>query len=144
MSSLVPFNRDQNFLTGRFHSMLDDFFNDFWTPSRSFRGETFKLDVKESEEAYTIEADLPGIGKEDINIGLNNAQLTISVAKKEEKETKNENYVHRERRYSSMSRGVYVPDAETKGISAKLEDGVLKVTVPKSKDKGGQNRIEIE
>ncbi|MFY9285376.1 MAG: Hsp20 family protein, partial [Tissierellaceae bacterium] len=70
--------------------------------------------------------------------------VTISVDRKEEISEEKDNYIHRERRHSSMCRSVYLADAEDEGIKANLDNGILKISVPK-KDSGRKaRRIEIE
>ena len=66
MAGLIPFNKNRSSLSrsgfGDFYNMLDDFFNDTWLPTRSLISDTFKVDVVESDEAYAVEAELPGAG----------------------------------------------------------------------------------
>ena len=148
MSGLVPFSRGGSlFNTGGrrgLYNMLDDFFSDPWMSERSLVLDTFKVDVKEDEKAYAIDAELPGVQKEEINLALTEGRLTISVEKEEKTEDKKENYVHKERRYGSVSRSIYLADAASEGIEAKLEDGLLKITVPKKEKSGGPNKIIIK
>lgn len=144
---LVPFNR-RNFVRrdDDFYSMydvLDDFFSDTLT-SRNLSRDTFKLDIEEKENTYLIEAELPGIDKDEVSIELDNDRLVISVERKEEKDIEEKNYVHRERRYSSMSRGVYLGDIDKGDIKAKLDNGVLSIEVPKKTEVEETKKIEIE
>jgi HSP20 family protein len=148
MAGLVPFNKRKSSLSrsgfGDFYSMLDDFFSNTWPwPTRSFFPDTFRLDVKESEKEYNVEAEIPGVGKDEINIELDDGRLTISVDRNESIDEENENYIHRERRKSSMRRSVYLEDAKEEGIVAKLDNGILKITVPKSGKQKKSRRIEI-
>jgi HSP20 family protein len=147
MAGLVPFNRNGSFLrpsgTRGFYNMLDDFFSDSFLP-RSLVFDTFKVDVKEDEKAYTVDAELPGVKKEEIGLSLNDGRLSISVQREEKVDEEKENYVHRERRYGSCERSIYLSDASPDGIEAKLEDGVLKVTVPKQDKGDGKKKIEIK
>lgn len=150
MASMVPFNRYNTAIDApvRFYDMLDDFFN-FPAPSSSIRrslaADTFKIDVIDDEKGYTIEAELPGIAKEDINLEFDNDQLTIAINHTEEKdESKPEkHYVHKERRQVSMSRSIYLHDINADGITAKLEDGVLTVEVPKKVAEDNAKKILI-
>lgn len=79
-------------------------------------------------------------------LSLNDGRLTISVQRKEEtkEEDKEKQYLHQERRYASMSRSVYLAEAASEGIAAKLNDGVLKITVPKEPQIKTNKKIEIE
>lgn len=148
MAGLVPFNRNGSLLRQGgmrgFYNMLDDFFADTWLPERNLVFDTFKIDVKEDEKAYFIDAEMPGVKKEEINLALNDGRLSISVAREENIEDKNENYVHRERRYGSVERSVYLADANPEGIDAKLEDGLLKLVVQKQDKDSGSKKIVIK
>lgn len=147
MSGLIPFN--SRWGLGRsgfedFYNMLDDFFNNTWVPMRSFTRDTFRLDIQENDREYCIEAELPGVKKEEISLELkDDGQLTIAVEREENLEAEHKNYVHRERRYSSMQRSIYLRDAKTEGVKAKLQDGVLRIIVPKEENQGNSRRIEI-
>ncbi|MFY9324737.1 MAG: Hsp20/alpha crystallin family protein [Syntrophomonadaceae bacterium] len=147
MSRLVPFNRwglRRNDFED-FYNMLDDFFSDTWWPVRSLARDTFKLDIQENEREYCVEAELPGVTKEQINLQLkDDGRLTIAVEREENIQEDKKNYVHRERRYSSMQRSIYLRDAKTEGVKAKLQDGVLKITVPKQETHNDTFHIEID
>lgn len=150
MAGLVPFNQRRSNLTLRprgfddFTNMLDDFFSDNWMPARSLMRDTFKLDVEEAEDHYKIDADLPGVKKEEISLDMNEGRLTIGIKREEKTEEEKKNYVHKERRYCSMQRTVYLGDASMEDIKAKLEDGVLNIIVPKIKKTEVSKKIEIE
>ena len=148
MASLIPFNKKSNRLMGPgfgdFYGMLDDFFSEDLTPKRSLVSDTFKVDVVEKENEYVIEADLPGIKKEEVSLDIHDGQLRISVQREEKIEEEQKNYIHKERRYSSMSRGIYLGDATPDSIKAKLDNGVLTITVPKAPKQEVKSRIEIE
>ena len=150
MAGLIPFNRRDNSLarvnTGfeDFYNMLDDFFSDNWMQGRSLVRDTFKIDIKETDTDYSIEAELPGVKKEEIDLGVEDDSLCISVNRTEEVNQDGKNYIHRERRSSSMSRRVRLVNAKLGEIKAKLEDGVLTVTVPKEEKVTGVRKIEIE
>ncbi len=148
MAGLVPFNRNR--LTVRnagfedFYNMLDDFFSDTWTPRRSLSSDTFKVDVQDNEKEYCIDAELPGVKKEEINLEMNEGKLTISVNREESLEEEQKNYVHRERRYSSMQRAIYLQEASGDDIKAKMEDGILNIIVPKIDKKEQSVKINID
>ena len=150
MAGLVPFNRRDRGLTrtglGDFYGMLDDFFSDdFMMPRRSLARDNFKLDVQDKEKEYLIEAELPGVKKEEITLEMHDGQLIIGIKREEKVDEENKNYIHKERRYCSMSRSVYLADADSENIKAKLDGGVLEITVPKlEKSVKEKNRIEIE
>ncbi|SHI51763.1 HSP20 family protein [Dethiosulfatibacter aminovorans DSM 17477] len=148
MANLVPFNRRrrdlERFGFGDFRNMLDGFFSDSWIPERTLMHDTFKIDVKENENDYVVEAELPGVKKEEIDLKLNDGRLSISIKRDERIEEEEKNYIHKERRFCSMSRTVYLEDAETEGINAKLEDGLLTIMIPKKDKKDRSKRIDID
>ena len=93
-----------------------------------------KTDVKETEEGYEVDIDLPGFKKDEINAQLDNGYLTISASKGLDKEEKDKQgkYIRRERFSGAMSRSFYVGDGITQeDIKAKYEDGILRLSVPK-------------
>ena len=148
MASLIPFNRRNTDLinTGfdELYNMLDDFFTESFMPSRSLARDTFKVDVQENEKEYIVEAELPGAEKDEIKLELNDGRLNISVEREEKSEEEKKNYIHKERRYSSMCRSIYLQDVESKNATAKLENGVLTVNIPKIEKVDNTKLIEIE
>lgn len=149
MAKLIPFNTNQNslFNTGfdEFYNMLDDFFSDGKPYHRSFARDTFKLDVKDNETEFNVLADLPGVKKEEVKIAMDDGKLSISINRAEENEEKKENYLHRERLSCSMTRGIYLGEnTDATAIKAKLEDGVLKLTIPKKEKVISKVNVEIE
>lgn len=93
-----------------------------------------KTDVKETENGYMVDMDLPGFKKEEIKLSLENGYLTVSASKGLDKEEKNEQdkYVRRERYAGSMSRSFYVGDHVTENdIHPKYENGILSFCLPK-------------
>ena len=149
MVGLVPFNRRSRDLATKtgledFYNVLDDFFSSDWPMKRNLAYDTFKVDVQDSGNEYIIEAEMPGLSKEDIKLGLDDEKLTISVTKNESTEEKDKNYIHRERRSVSMSRTVHLADADACGIKAKLSDGLLKITVPKAEKASTAIDIDVD
>ena len=89
--------------------------------------------LKEDDENYILEAELPGLKKEDIKISLKNDVLTISGERKEEKEKKDKHSHIVERQYGSFYRSFTLPSGvEEDKIDATYKDGVLKVVLPKT------------
>lgn len=142
MMSLVPRTYLHN-TPADLYNLLDDFFT---TPTRESVHGAFKIDVKETDEAYIVEADLPGIGKDDIDIEHNENTLTISVNYQDEAEQKDEKgaYLYRERSRVSMSRSILLKDTDEEAIQAKFDNGVLTVTVPKKQHETGARKISID
>jgi HSP20 family protein len=90
------------------------------------------FNVKENENAYLIEADLPGVKDEDVEITFDRNRLTIAGTRNAEAKTEGDNYHLYERRYGSFSRSFTLPQsANADAVEAKLDAGVLTVTVPK-------------
>lgn len=146
MAGLVPFNHRNNKMVNsgfNFYNMLDDFFGDNWLESRSLFRDSFKVDIKEEDKEYIIEAELPGVNKEQINLDVDQENLCISVNHLEERKEERENYIHKERRTSSMARRIRLVDSDLDNIKAKLENGLLLIKVPKKKI-STTKRIEIE
>ena len=148
MAGLIPFNKKRNDVMNigfdDFSNMLDDFFTGSWPIQRSLAGDTFKIDIQDNDTEYTIEAELPGVKKEDVEITLNDGRLNLSVKKEEVSENKSKKYIHRERKYAQMSRSILLADADDEGIKAKLEEGVLTIQVPKKQHEDTSKRIMIE
>jgi len=148
MASLIPFNKNKNNLQSAgfddFYNMLDNFFEDTWAPMRGLQCDTFKLDVQDKEKEYAIEAEVPGVKKEEIKLEMNENRLTISIERNETVDEEKKNYIHKERRTCSMQRSVFLRDAKADGIKAKLDDGVLNITIPKDDSKAVKKSISIE
>ena len=151
MAGLIPFNRRNTGMARAgvgfedFYNMLDDFFSDgLMQPSRSLLRDSIKIDIEETDTEYHVEAELPGIRKEEIDLNVEDENLCITVNRTEETGKDGKNYIHRERRVSSMSRRVRLVDAKLDEIKAKLEDGVLTITIPKDVKTPLSRRIDIE
>ena len=97
-----------------------------------------KTDIKEMEDGYELEMDLPGFKKEEISISLEDGNLTIQAAKgldEDEKEKKSGRYIRRERYAGSCARSFYVGDDITEeDIKAEFKHGILKIFVPKKSE----------
>lgn len=145
MPGLIPFNRRGALSTGfsDFHDMLDDFFNSGIPVRRSLMNDTFKMDVEETEKSYVITAELPGINKDEIGLDLTDGRLAISVKREESAVDEKRNFIHKERRFASMARSVYLSDSNVETIEAKLDNGVLSVVVPKQDKATRTKKINI-
>ena len=138
-------------------SLFDDFM-DFPFEREFFRrtpvyGKTekniMKTDVKETDNAYELDIDLPGFKKEEVTAKLENGYLTISATKgaNNDEQNKEGKYIRRERYTGTMSRSFYVgEDVQQEDIHAKFEDGILKLTVLKEDPKKVEEKryISIE
>ncbi len=112
---------------------VDRFFDDLL--DSSFFGHSATLpavDVRETEEAYLMDIDLPGLSEKDVEVKLDNSLLTISSKKEESKEQKSNGYILRERKASSFRRSFVIPEeVEREKISANFTNGVLSLSFPK-------------
>ena len=105
-----------------------------------------KTDVRETEDGYELDIDLPGFKKDEVTAQLDNGYLTIQAAKGLDKEQKDKKgkYIRKERYAGSMSRSFYVGDAITEeDVHAKYEDGILKLSVPKKEAKAVEQTKHI-
>lgn len=94
-----------------------------------------KTDVKDMDDHYEVDIDLPGFKKDEVNAVLKDGYITISASKgldKDEKDKKTGKYIRQERYVGSMSRSFYVGENVTQEeVKAKFEDGILQLTIPK-------------
>ena len=103
----------------------------------------FPMDVEDKGDAYEVKAYLTGVSKDDIDVELNEGRLSITVNVKEES-TEGRNFLQKEFGAYSATRGIYLKDAATEGLSAKYADGVLTVNVPKFVEKKNATKIAID
>ena len=90
-----------------------------------------KVDIKDREKEYEIDAELPGYKKDEVTVEYVNNLLTITAAKHEEHEVKGENYIRQERKFGTISRSFTVDNVDAHKISAKFDNGVLCLMLPK-------------
>ncbi|WP_308543050.1 Hsp20/alpha crystallin family protein [uncultured Oscillibacter sp.] len=124
-------------------NLFDDFFgNDFgffpaWNEHSPLYGKhaknLMKTDVRETDECYELDVDLPGFQKDEIHVDLKDGYLTIRAAKGLDKDTQDKKgkYIRQERYAGACSRSFYVGDVESKDVSAKYENGILTLSLPK-------------
>lgn len=114
---------------------IDSLVNRFWgdVAAQKDSGWYPKVDVAETEDAFLVTAELPGLKREDVKVSFEDSVLTISGERKEETEQKEKTYYRRERAYGQFKRTFRVgTEVDVDGISASFADGVLQVTVPKA------------
>jgi HSP20 family protein len=131
MKNLLPVNVDNFFYPD---PIFDNFFNRFLQPIK-FSQMTFpKIDVQDTDKAYIVTADLPGVTKENITITYNNDVLAIVAQHNQEKEEqdKDTNYIRKERVSNAFSRQFVVRNIEKDNIEAVFSNGVLTITLPKA------------
>ena len=95
-----------------------------WAPS---------VDIAETETAYLIMSEIPGVNREDVKVNIENGMLTMSGERKQEKEEKGKKFHRVERSYGSFMRSFRLPDnVDEAAVKAEFKDGMLNVTLPKS------------
>lgn len=133
-------------------SLLNSLFNEIMDNTNSYKVYSNyanpKVDVKENENAYTLEMELPGKTEKDVEIELNHGNLTISSkneeTKNEEKDSKKEKYILKERNFSKFERRFALPkDVDSEKISANFKNGILTVNMIK-KPEASSKKIAIE
>ena len=142
MFGITPYRKNQNEVTyDPFREMRDMERRLFGGPFDGFfRGgdlAEFKTDVRDQGDKYLVECDLPGFAKEDIHLDLEGDVLTVKAERHSEFEDKEKQggYLRCERSYGSFSRSFDVSEIERDGIKAKLDNGVLTLTLPKKQSK---------
>lgn len=144
MFELTPFVRRNNAAVYDPFRMFDEMEKHFFKGTGI--GE-FKADIRDTGDAYELEADLPGVKKEDIKVELDGNYLTVSAERHTETDEKDNkgNYVRRERSYGSYSRSFDVSGVQTDRITAAYNDGVLKLCLPKKQEAlPTTRRLEIQ
>ena len=125
-------------------NLFDEFFDDDFPmiPMRSIRNPLYgknaknlmKTDVRETDNTYELDVDLPGFKKDEVQLDLKDGYLTISAAKglDKDQEDKKGKYIRQERYAGACSRSFFVgEEIEPRDVSAKFEDGILRVSLPK-------------
>lgn len=103
-----------------------------------------RVDMVEYDDEYVITADVPGFSKEDIEVLVTDHTLAIEAEQTEEAAVDEGNFVRRERSHASMKRRITLPsDADTEGISASMDDGVLEIHVARAEPLSEGHRIDI-
>ena len=129
MFDMMPFER-------RNHLSHYNPFRDLENWEKSFFGDMtsgFNTDIKDKGDHFELEADLPGVKKEDIAVDIDGDCLTVSAQRNSETEEKddNSNYIRRERSYGSFSRSFDISNIKSDEITGSYENGVLKLILPK-------------
>jgi HSP20 family protein len=121
-----------------FNDLVDDLFKGFLVRPVSYdaRGEALprvKVDVAEKNGAYTVTAELPGVRKDDIQVTIDGAEVTLTAEVRREKEvTHDERLLHTERTFGKVTRSFALPqEVDEAKAEARFRDGVLELTLPK-------------
>ena len=122
-----------------FDELFDDAFRPMWDMDRALYGKharaVMKTDVRETDNSYELDIDLPGFKKDEVKLDLKDGYLTISAAKGLDRDEKDKQgrYIRQERYAGQCSRSFYVGDSiQPTDVHAKFEDGILKLTLPKA------------
>ncbi|TMH67361.1 MAG: Hsp20/alpha crystallin family protein [Betaproteobacteria bacterium] len=131
-----------------FNELVDDLFKGFLVRPLSYDGRgdvlpRMKVDVAEKNGAYTVTAELPGVKKDDIQVTIDGAQVTLAAEVKREREaSQDERVLHTERVFGKASRSFTLPqEVDEAKAEAKFREGVLELTLPK---KAAANRKPIQ
>ena len=131
-------------LFDQFRTSFDDL---LWNPTTAITSRTPLMDVEDHGDKYEMNIEMPGIPKEDINIEVTPNTIEISAEHEETDEGKGKNYLRRERSSTSFYRSLDLPEElKTDNVDAELEDGVLKISLPKlePKPKKKSKKVEIK
>ncbi len=122
--------------------LFDEMFDDMMRPMHSMEKALYgkharaimKTDVRETDNSYEVDIDLPGFKKDEVNVQLEDGYLTVSAAKGLDKDEKKKGrYIRQERYAGQCSRSFYVGESvKPKDVHAKFEDGILKLSLPKA------------
>lgn len=146
MYTIVPF-RGQRAMTRNLANSLfgDDFFRSFFNMSDMVGQAGFRVDIREDGDDYLLEAELPGVPQDKIQLTLENDVLTIGADVNTEKRDHSGAYLYSERRMGHVERSFNVEGIRQDEIAARYDNGVLRVTLPKQQPeaKKAQRHIAI-
>lgn len=136
MYTMIPYRVHRDLSAHRMNDLFDDrIFRPFFDMSDMMAGSMgFKVDIKETKDAYQLEAEMPGVKQDQIDLSVDDDVLTISCDMKHEEneENKEEHYCYSERRYGHMSRSFNLEGIDQNAIKADYHDGILSVILPKA------------
>jgi HSP20 family protein len=126
-----------------FAQFMDNFINGEASQEVSNRSWAPAVDIRETEEAFLVHAELPGLSKDDVEITLENNILKLTGERRFEKDVEEKEYHRIERAYGAFTRAFSLPSrVDSSGVSASFTDGVLTITVPKVEE-AKPRRIDI-
>ena len=143
MSNTVPGNDKSMDIMRRF---LGDDWNGFFNNGLpGFLTGSIRADIKEKENEYIVEAEMPGFTKDQIEIQYENGTLTILARQQNELNENKDKYLRRERHYGELRRSFSIENIQEDQISAQYKDGILHVVLPKDQNKEIKaKRIDIQ
>ncbi len=138
-----------NYLNRRNNNNLDlfeeePFFTSFFNNFQNESNKLLSTDIKETDKEYVILIDVPGFEKKDIKISLDEGYLTVSATNHKDNKNENEKYLRCERFYGTCSRSYYIGDIKQEEIKANVENGVLKIFIPKNNFRKKEERSFIQ
>ncbi|MDT8408248.1 MAG: Hsp20/alpha crystallin family protein [Wenzhouxiangellaceae bacterium] len=134
----------------RLHREMDRMFEDFLGQSLQAEDGLLlrpKVDIAESNKAYRVSVEVPGIDSKDIELRIENDALVVSGEKRQESEQDDEGFHRVERSYGQFRRVLALPDdADPDNIEADFKNGVLKIRIPRNEEseKPGARKIEVK
>ena len=136
MFDMIPFTSSRDYTPSK-----------IWDPFQEFFGtvaHAAATDIRETDEAFIIETELPGFDKDELSVNMKEGVLTVRAEHKAEKKS-DESYIRRERTYETVERRFEVSGVDAGAISAQYVNGVLKLTLPKLPEVvPQQHQIEIQ
>lgn len=148
-TGIIRWNPEADLFRGRMDRMFNEMLQNVWGVAPTSEGVAPRawappVDIRETEEALVLAAELPGLTKEDVEITLENNILTLAGERKLEKDAKGETWHRVERAYGSFSRSFTLPaSVRTDRVEAVFADGILTVTLPKMEE-SKPRRISIK
>jgi HSP20 family protein len=143
MFELIPFRRRNGKVESR-----EDPFNYLWSnffDMNDMGSIGFKTDVKETENEYILQAELPGMNRDNIKLEIEDNYLTISASNDEVVEEERDNYIRKERRSGSYRRSFNIENIKDNEIKANYREGILEVLLPKKEQgKVSKRVVDIE
>lgn len=142
MTNMIPYRRNKAMTRNDFFS--DPFFKPFFGMDEFFTGNSFRVDVKDLNDHFELEAELPGVEQDKIQLYTENDMLTISADTGKEERVEKEHYLYCERRTGHFHRSFDLEGIDAESITAAYKDGVLRVNLPKAKPAAENSRKQIQ
>ena len=149
-ASLTPFRTRMPGMFGDFRQEMDGLLSRFFgNEGPAATGEVSNwlspsCNISESDEAWMVTVDLPGMSKDDIGVEIRNGELWVTGERKEHKEEKDKTYHRTESHYGCFQRGIRLgEDLDVENVDAEYKDGVLRISVPKT-ETSRTKRVEVK
>jgi len=146
VNNLTPYKRRSKYMSPSSfvqNILNDEFFHSFF--GDAYWSGNINIDVKDQKDKYVVEAEMPGLTKDQISIDVHNGVLTISANEEYENNVESQNYVYRERKQGAIKRSIALDNIKEEEIKAKYTNGLLHIELPKDDENIITNRtIDIE